>query len=83
MIDYAEAVHLRCDNTAGRGDEPVGDDHLLNLLVQDVLHHLKGNRKVTDNPYNQIYLAESAKLLLVGLGLLLFLFIFRQLKTLL
>ena len=46
MIDHAEAVNLRCDNTAGRGDEPVGDDHLLNLLVQDVLHHLKGTDKL-------------------------------------
>merc|ERR1719370_223986 len=58
---------LRSDDAARRGDKSVRDNHLLNLLVQNVLHHL----------------AEPRELLLVRLSFLLFLFIFRQFKTLL
>merc|ERR1719323_2044897 len=54
-------------DTAGGADQSAGDDDLLDLLVEDVLHHL----------------AERLKLLLVSFSLLLFLLILGKLKTLL
>merc|ERR1719323_1554964 len=54
-------------DTAGRADQSAGDDDLLDLLVEDVLHHL----------------AERLELLLVGFSLLLFLLVLGKLKTLL
>ncbi len=58
---------LRGDNAAGRVDQSVGDDHLLHLLVEDVLHDL----------------AQVLELGLVLLTLLLLLLVLGQLQTLL
>merc|ERR1719370_1104445 len=58
---------LRRDYAARRGDKSVGDNYLLDLLVQNVLHHL----------------AQPRELLLVRLSFLLFLFILGQFQALL
>merc|ERR1719323_2469868 len=58
---------LRGHDTAGGADQSAGDDDLLDLLVEDVLHHL----------------AERLKLLLIGFSLLLFLLVLGKLESLL
>ena len=60
-------IHLGGDDAAWRGDEAIGDDHLLNLLVQDVLHHL----------------AQTLELLHVILLLLLLTLVLREVQALL
>ena len=75
-------IHLGGDDAAWRGNEAIGDDHLLNLLVQDVLHHLK---KTLELEIKCLFknLAKSSELLLICLGLFPLLFILWQLETLL